>query len=92
MMADDEMDEKQKKRKELERLYEKTMVELFKRVEKAKTVDECRDIGREFSKFGDKLIAEDPELYKSFLEEHLRFEDALSWKINLLGGGRIYIR
>jgi hypothetical protein len=80
------MSNKEKKRKELEALYHKTMKGLYERVEKATTREECRSIRVDFWALRDKLLAEDPELYKSFREENWRFNDALDGKVERLGG------
>jgi len=82
----DEMDEKESKRKELKKLYDKTMEELFRKVEKATTREECRIIREDFRILRDKLLTEDAELYKSLRQEDLRFQNALGWKIESLGG------
>ena len=82
----DEMDEKEKKREELKKLYEKTMDELYERVEKATTLDECRSISDDFRALRHKLMAEDPELYKSLREEDLSFYEVLDGKVEELGG------
>jgi hypothetical protein len=88
----DEMDDKEKKRRELEALYHKTMKGLYERIESATTREECRSIRTDFWALSDKLIAEDPELYKSFRKENTRFHAAVDWKTEVLGGPKAILR
>lgn len=78
----DKMDDKEKKRKELEKMFDTKMEEFFRGVDKAKTHEEVRTIWREFLKFDKAIKKEDFEFYKTkeFQEETMRFEDCISGK------------
>jgi hypothetical protein len=88
----DKMNENEKKREELKKLYEKTLDSLYERVEKATSLEECSQIAEEFDRLSDKIHAEDPSLFKSLNEADLRFSDCLDGKIELLGGPKAILR